>query len=42
MGGTLSYLGSHPHSCLQGFLRTTAGQQGLGSAPGRAWNPERW
>lgn len=42
MGSTLSYLESHLHSCLQGFLRTRAGQQGQGLAPGRAWNLERW
>lgn len=28
--------------CPQGSLRTTAGLQGLGSAPGRAWNLGRW
>ena len=31
-----------PLLCPQGSLRTRAGPQGLGSAPGRAWSPGRW
>lgn len=31
-----------PFLCPQGSLRTGAGQQGLLSALGRAWTPERW